>query len=436
MTINNSITDNYGNVWTIVNGVAYINGTLAGYSAGVQSIMEYPANGPNPVVYQYNGTSWWGAFGITSFLANGSSLVWTGPQADPRTLPLPGSPPPPTSSIMLGVDISGMELSPIAVSENGYSPPTKTDWSYLASKGVNLVRLALAWENIQPTLSSPLSSSYMTVILNQLSLAAANGIKVVVDIHNSGHYVPNSIWSTSWQYAGAAGNTNNSVPGTYVLGDSNLTQAAFVDLWTRLATYLVGNAGLGAYGLMNEPVGLANNNIWPPMAQAAINAIRAIDTATPITVMGPNGYGDYGLWVNGNNFPLTGTNLIYEAHFYFDGEGDTGNGGNYSSTFSALNKTTNSGVVQATPFVQFLQTYNLKGYAGEFGVPNDSNDNDQDWIILQNNFVGYLVTNKVWCTTWLYGTPGVANHVSGNILNIVPIGGVDDPRLTGLISYL
>ena len=40
------------------------------------------------------------------------------------------------------------------------------------------------------------------------------------------------------------------------MGDGTLTQADFTNLWTQLATALVGTPGLVGYGLMNEPSAL------------------------------------------------------------------------------------------------------------------------------------------------------------------------------------
>lgn len=58
--------------------------------------------------------------------------------------------------------------------------------------------------------------------------------------------------------------------------------------------------------------------IWPAYAQAAIDAIRAIDTANPIYVAGNQYSSAMVIGTKNPGFPLRGSNLIYEVHMYLD----------------------------------------------------------------------------------------------------------------------
>lgn len=161
-----------------------------------------------------------------------------------------------TQTGLIGVDMSGAEFPIINAN---YAFPSASDWAYLASKGVTFVRLPIAWENIQTTLSSALNSAYLTNLENAISSAHSHGIGVIVDLHNFGCYAQSSAWNSTVYYAGNAGNTGT---GVNCFGDSTLTSTVFADLWTRLSTALVGTPGLLGYGLMNEPNGhIASTNL-------------------------------------------------------------------------------------------------------------------------------------------------------------------------------
>ena len=81
----------------------------------------------------------------------------------------------------IGVNMDGAEYS-------WGSFPTLADLEYVKSEGVNLVRLPIAWEMMQPTLNGPLNSTYLAGLEGFLSNAASLGIQVIIDLHNYGTY--------------------------------------------------------------------------------------------------------------------------------------------------------------------------------------------------------------------------------------------------------
>ena len=108
---------------------------------------------------------------------------------------------------LLGVNMSGAEFGP----SNGQTFPTAANFSYLASKGVTIVRLPIAWESLQTTLGGTLNATYLASITTALANAAANGIKCIVDLHNFGAYVNAAQWAST-SIAGNGGGGRQ--PGT------------------------------------------------------------------------------------------------------------------------------------------------------------------------------------------------------------------------------
>jgi hypothetical protein len=128
-------------------------------------------------------------------------------------------------------------------------------------------------------------------------------------------------------------------------------------------------------------------------------------------------------------------NIIYEAHSYFD------NGsGQYTQTYAQQGATANTGVQDVTPFLQWLQQNNYKGYVGELGVPS----NDPQWIPLLNNVLNTLQADGVSATVWNYEAPQptdpswwvsqIESSSSGN-LNIAPINGQINPVMALLFKH-
>ncbi|SHJ84911.1 Tryptophan-rich Synechocystis species C-terminal domain-containing protein [Bradyrhizobium lablabi] len=285
----------------------------------------------------------------------------------------------------VGVNVSGAEYS--------WMPFVgASDLDYLQKEGITLIRLPISWERMQPTLNGPLDPTYLAGLENVLTEAAARGIKVVVDLHNSGGYDANyaAQAATEWGVITQADLATSSKIGT-----SAVPISSFASLWSQLATQLKGHAGLAGYDIMNEPNSMPDATVWPKAAQAAVDAIRAVDMSTPIYVEGDQ-------WATAKNWLYTNANLhitdpankiIYEAHQYFD------NGsGTYSLTYAQQGDTANTGVQDVQPFLDWLKANNYQGYLGELGVPN----NDPSWIPLLNKTLSAVEAAGVSSTVWNY----------------------------------
>ena len=319
----------------------------------------------------------------------------------------------------VGVNMEGAEYSWV-----GY--PTLADLQNVKSEGVKLVRLPIAWEMMQPTLNGPLSASYLDGLKTFLNNAASLGIGVVVDLHDFGRY------DLHWAKDAAANHGIEAPDGSdaSVLGSAAVPISAFANFWQQLATALKGNPGVAGYDIMNEPNNMPTPQTWPNAAQAAVNAIRTVDMNTPIVVEG-DGWAAALFWQTNNaNLKITdpANNIIYEAHSYFDNSS-----GLYRETYAQQRDTSQSGVQDVAPFLQWLKTNGYRGFVGELGIPS----NDPQWIPLLSNVLSDLQANGVSATVWNYEMPDSSpawwvsqiESTRPSNLNIAPVKGVVTPQM-------
>jgi len=329
----------------------------------------------------------------------------------------------------------GAGIASALYQQQNFTLPGHNDVDYLSDRGFSTIRLYVCWQRLQPTLNSALDASYVAQIQAFLNYAASKNMTVVIDIHNSGRYSTN--------LANCSGNAIGDP-----IDSAQVPISAFVDLWTRLATALAGTPGLHAYGLMNEPHDMPSASSWPNAAQAAINAIRAVDATTTIYVAGDAWDAAQNWATNNPTFPLSDTsnNLVYEAHVYFDDTGTT-----YSKTFNQQGATVNVGVNRVTSFVQWLQAHNAKGYVGEFGIPADTSPQwDAQWLSVADRFIAYLKSNNVDMSVHSFDTYQTGDYIGpGGVwswanpyyyfLNVAPVANVSNAfplNATGTTPFL
>lgn len=332
-----------------------------------------------------------------------------------------------TSWAIIGVNVSGSEYS-------WETYPVASHLDYLKNRGIVLIRLPIAWEKIQPTVNGSLNQTEIGKLKSFLDLVAARNMQAIVDIHNYGRYNPNWAANAAANY-GIVSVSNSS---GLVIGSSGLPISAFQDLWTKLAGALAGHAGLAGYDIMNKPHDLGAG-VWPMAAQAAVNGIRSVDMNTTIYVEGTQWASAYYWPVDNESLRIAdpANKLVYEAHLYFDGNGS----GAYEQTYDQQGAYPNWGVDRVQPFLKWLQQNNLKGYIGEFGVP----ENDSRWLTVLDNFLNTLKQNGVPGTYWYYAyaDPTGANSwwpsKSGTdySMSLIPeINGQDKAQWSILKKYL
>ena len=300
-----------------------------------------------------------------------------------------------TSSAVTG-DSQDLAAVPIGItmSEAEYSWgsfPTGNDLAYLKSNNLTLIRLPIAWERAQPVLFGTLNSTYISALKTFITAAAGQQMTVILDLHDYGRY--NVKWAADVTSTGVAAPGTGS--GEFIIGSPSVPMAAFVDLWTKLAGAMKGTPGLGYYDIMNEPNGMGNT--WPTIAQAAVTAIRAVDMNTPILVPGTQWSSAF-WWPgdNGNLYTVTdpANKILFEAHLYFDTDGS----GRYLQSYRTQGATPTWGVEHVQPFLNWLTQHNVKGFLGEFGIPN----NDPLWLPVLDNFLTAIQAAGVSGTYWNY----------------------------------
>jgi aryl-phospho-beta-D-glucosidase BglC (GH1 family) len=337
-----------------------------------------------------------------------------------------------TKSAAASVTIAAIGLPPIGinVSEAEYSWGSfagPTDLAYLKTNHVRIIRLPIAWERAQSALMGPLNQTYISGLTTFISAAGAQGMTVIVDLHDYGRYDIN--WARDLAANGVA--TPNTGSDEEIIGSTAVPISAFSDFWTKLAEALRGTKGLAYYDLMNEPYNMGSATAWSSAAQAAVNAIRSVDTSTSILVEGTQWASAY--WWPSDNGSLQvndpSHNLFYEAHLYFDNDGS----GTYSESYTQQGAYPTIGVDRLQPFLTWLTQNHAKGFVGEFGVPN----NDPLWLPVLDNFLTALQSAGLSGTYWNYAFHSTTDPSwwpatdSMSIIN----NGTADPQMTVLVQH-
>jgi endoglucanase len=374
-------------------------------------------------------------------------------------------------SAAAGTNLSGMEWAKPGLRTGTstapnlhFTVPRAADVAYLAACGFTKNRLPIQWELLQPMLHDTLAddaaraaigspgafhAGYASYITGVLDAHAAAGTKCIIDNHNYGRY-QDFRFQADGSVIGLklpadpllrAYTTDRSQVQTRIFalaGGATLRQSHFVDFWTRAAARWKNHPGFGGYGLMNEPHDMpkpggviASNeeavkggedlSIWPAFAQAAINAIRAMDPVNPIYV-GGNQYSS-AMVIGSKNpgFPLTGANLIYEVHMYLDAfsngasfDYDTEVAKNYSAGFGVGPIKPSTGMDRIRIATEWASAKGVKLALTEVGMPID----DIRWQLMFVQAANYAHQAGCEIYTWMGGNHWpihnyAINHVPG-----------------------
>lgn len=259
--------------------------------------------------------------------AGASALSVAGPQAGvlrehPGTGALPRGIVLASGSFSAG-DVNG-GYSNVAPGRYGYdySYGNSAGFAYLHGQGINLVRLAVTWERLQPRPGGPLSEVEVGRLLRAVDLAERAGIRVVIDLHGYGDYVDGS------------GGTRRVLR----LGSPALPTTALADFWRRVAAATSGSTGIVGYDLMNEPRDLAQHGaagarLWEQASQQAVDAVRSTGDRREVFVSAfgqdsPAHFADFHprAWIQDPAHAV-----VYEAHAYFDADSS----GHYARSYAA-----------------------------------------------------------------------------------------------------
>jgi endoglucanase len=257
------------------------------------------------------------------------------------------------------------------------------------------VRLPFRWERLQPALHGPLDPTELSRLDAFVADVARREMRVIPEPHN---------------YARYRGE---------LIGSPAVPNAAFADFWRRLAGHLKGQASVYAYGLVNEPHD--TKGLWPAAAQAAVDAIREVDSSRHIFVPGDGWSGAADWRKNNENLWVTdpANRIVYECHLYFDAD----KSGRYVKPYDKEKGSPTIGIDRLKPFRAWLDERNAIGFVGEFGVPANDGD-DPRWIESLDRFVTHLREHQIPGAYWA-GGPWWGKYP----LSIEPQNGADRPQM-------
>jgi endoglucanase len=305
----------------------------------------------------------------------------------------------PPEASHLGVNLAVGEFGKTpGVFNKDYTYPGMKDFAHFQSKGLGLARIPFKWERVQPRLMAPLDPTELRRLDAMVAAAEAAGAKLLLDVHNYARY------------------------RGQVIGTEDVPNAAFADLWRRLALHFRDSDTVFAYGIMNEPHGTGGR--WPAAAQAAVDAIRSVDSRHTISVCG-DGWSGAHSWKRINaGLALTdpAQNLVYEAHQYFDHD----HSGTYKRRYDEAKAHPDIGVERLRPFVEWLREHKAQGFIGEFGVPAG----DPRWLEVLDRFIAAMKRHNLGGTYWAAGP-----WWGGYPLSVQPTGDGDRPQMEVLALY-
>ena len=305
---------------------------------------------------------------------------------------------------LTGLNISGGEYGKGGGRvEFDYTYPNADDVAYVAAKGFTTVRVPFLWERVQPTLGGPLDAVEIDRLRAVVHLAAARGLRTILDVHNYARY------------------------REAVIGSPAVPVGAFASLWSGLATAFASEPTI-IFGLMNEPHDLPTET-WAAAAQAALDAIRAAG-ATQLVLVPGNDYSGAHSWAK----PGFGTanavamravadpcrNMAFEFHQYLDAD--------FSGAAPACQAPAAiAGTLRDA--TTWLRAIGGKGFLGEFGAGTDAqcragleallhtmNDDGDVWIGWT-----YWAAGRWWPPTYP--------------LSVQPLGGQDRPQMATLQAW-
>lgn len=251
---------------------------------------------------------------------------------------------------LTGVNAAGAEFNTKnlpGTAFKDYTFPIKDDLVFFAEQGANIIRLPFRWERIQPSLNGPLDAGEVSRIRSTVNTAKAQGLCVLLDMHNFAKYYENK------------------------LGDNGPIDAAFVKAWLLIAKEF-GDPTETILGLMNEPANMPVPD-WAALAKKTLKALRDAKVTNIVLVSGGrwSGVHDWFAGLTASNagefWDLTDplNRAVLEVHQYTDTD--------YSGTH-----TTATGVGCLPPehfdskferITNWAKEHNQQLFLGEFGVP-------------------------------------------------------------------
>lgn len=306
----------------------------------------------------------------------------------------------------------------------------QTDFDHLKTLGCDVVRLPIKLFNFVGASPDYTVDPLFFELLDQVvTLAETNKVYLILDNHSDDSKA----------------------------SDNPDLQNILTKVWSQMAAHYKNRSGYIMYEVMNEPNGLTTA-VWGAIQQAAINAIRSVDTQHFIVV----GASHFNTYNELSQLPVyTDTKLIYTFHFY-DPFIFTHQGATWPTTpvaslsgipfpYNATTMPAVPGDVVGTSVETSMKSYSTDGtvakikslidiavnfkttrkanvYCGEFGVYN-LNAPATDRVYWYNQVRLYLEAKGIPWTIWDYrGSFGLFNKGSNQLFDY----DLNTPMLTAL----
>ncbi len=310
-------------------------------------------------------------------------------------------------SEVYGVNIACADFGSVFPGEynKDYAYPAANDLDYWNRKELKLIRFPFKWERLQHELYGDLTPFDLIKMKEFVKAAEDRNMMIILDLHN---------------YCRRYMNGEHTIIGT-----SGLKPEHLADFWKKIAIEFRSFKNIYAYGLMNEPHDLDSGTSWFEMAQACIDSIRTVDTKNCIMLGGAH-------WSSARDWLLysdtlkflsdPNKNLRFEAHCYFDDDGS----GTYKRSFKGDSCYAEKGIERVKPFVTWIKENKLRGFVGEYGIP----DNDPQWNKTLDLFLNYIQSEGINGTYWAAG-PRWGDY----FMSVEPINRKDRPQMEVLEKY-
>ncbi|HWR51129.1 MAG TPA: cellulase family glycosylhydrolase [Bryobacteraceae bacterium] len=317
-----------------------------------------------------------------------------------------------------GVNLAGAEFGEKVLPGTPgthYTWNSEASFAYFASKGLNLFRIPFRWERLQPVPRGPLDAAYLAGLKQNVAWANKNGVRVVIEPHNFGRYVLDG--------------------REHILDNGVISTLDLIDLWERISDEFRDELAVYAYDLMNEPHQMGSGN-WKLTSQTVLSALRNRGDTKRIMIPGDD-WSSANRWVRNHGtqgwIVDPADNFAYEAHQYFDRDESGGytkplwyNGTSYEYQASQIANLPEIGVKRVSGFLEWCRNNGVKGYLGEYGVPND----DPRWMSVLDRFMVALDEAKMDATYWAAG-----EWWNDYKLSVQPRNGEDRVQLSWLQAH-
>lgn len=325
--------------------------------------------------------------------------------------------------VLRGANFFGYEYG-VGIAEK-WDSHSEPDYVKMASWGFNVVRLPIAWSLIEPG-SGKYDESYMGYVDRDISWAKANGLYVILDMHDNS-WSPKFKYFDSWHTAGVPSWAVSQYPdsnkgeaqaradfwsnlgpnGTPASSTNPSLQDRFIQVWEYVASRYASEPAVAGYDLLNEPtVFSADSKInyydeskfvsqtLPTFFERVAAGIRTVDTKHMIfwepaqVPMIWDNPGQYLALMSTASTYVDVSNTVYSPHYPGIGAGLSLQ--SYNGDKARLETSLQSNILSLSG------KWNQPVFIGEWGITSDGTNAAQYVHDLSDLLDKYLLSSAWW----------------------------------------